>query len=115
MYDDTSKKVLIVEDDGALRGLLKTALAIRFNVADAIDGQQALERLNFFRPDLVLLDILLPKIDGFEILRTIRESPDPQIAQLPVVVLSNLANTDDIMKAKNLKVKFIFPKWGRSW
>jgi len=110
MFDEISKKILIVEDDGSLRGILKSALALNYNVADAEDGAQALERLNFFRPDLVLLDLLLPKIDGFEVLRSIRKSPDPQIAKLPVVVLSNMSDVENVMKAKKMKVEGYFIK-----
>lgn len=102
MYDEISKRILIVEDDGALRGILKNALALRYNVAEAVDGAQALERLNVFQPDLLLLDLLLPKIDGFELLRTIKKSPDPKIAQMRVVILSNLSDAQDVMKAQNL-------------
>ncbi|MBI3231806.1 MAG: response regulator [Candidatus Doudnabacteria bacterium] len=110
MYDDISKRLLIVEDDGALRGILKSALAMKYNVAEAIDGVQALERINFFRPDAVLLDLLLPKLDGFEVLKSLRESPDPQIANIPVVILSNLSDAKDILKAKNLKADAYFIK-----
>jgi|SRR3989344_1589138 len=110
MFDETSKRVLIVEDDGALRNILKGALSLKYNVAEASDGVQALERLNIFQPDLILLDLLLPKIDGFELLERIRKIIDPKQANVPVVILSNLSGAEDIMKAKNLKVDAYFIK-----
>jgi DNA-binding response OmpR family regulator len=112
MFVTSAKKVLIVEDDSALRGILKSTLGPSYDVAEARDGKQALERFEFFRPDLVLLDLMLPNKDGFYVLKAIRNSPDEATAKVPVVVFSNLASSEDILKATNLKADAYFVKSG---
>ena len=110
MFNNTLRKVLIVEDDGALRGILKSLLGAGYDVAVAQDGVQALERIEFFRPELMLLDLLLPKKNGFEVLEAVRKSSDPQIANMSVLVFSNLNTAAEIAKAKALKVDAYFLK-----
>lgn len=99
MHND--RNILIVEDDKLLRDLLTEKLQRSgFIVVGAIDGKQALEKLDVARPDLVVLDLVLPGLDGFEILRHIKE--DPATKGIPVLVLSNLGDKDDIRRAKGL-------------
>jgi putative two-component system response regulator len=69
-----SKKILIVDDDEAIRRLLGRLLQSEYDLAEAANGQQALEMLPSFLPDLVLLDIMMPGIDGYEICRRIKAS-----------------------------------------
>ena len=79
------KRVLVVEDDPPVRHFVVTALVDEgFHVAAAPDGKTALERCAEFDPDLVLLDLTLPEIDGFEFLRRSRE-----ICAAPVIVMSS--------------------------
>lgn len=110
MYDDMSKKILVIEDDADYRKSLYDLLAHEFTFVTAEDGEQGIERMLVHRPDIILLDLLLPKIDGFEVLKRIREYPDEKIKNTPVIVLSNLASNEDFVKAQNLKVEAYYVK-----
>ncbi len=102
MIDD-GKKVLIVEDDVDYRTSLSTYLSAHgLTVAIAEDGSQVMEKLLFHRPGLVILDLMLPKVKGLEVLKRIREYPEESVAHTPVIVLSNLSDTEDIEKAQEL-------------
>ncbi|MDR0915964.1 MAG: response regulator transcription factor [Oscillospiraceae bacterium] len=67
------RKILIVDDEKNLVDILKFNLKREYDVAEAYDGEEALEQYRTFTPDLILLDVMLPKIDGFEVCRKIRE------------------------------------------
>ena len=96
-------KVLLVEDDKFLRDICGTKLIKEgFEVLQAIDGEGVLKILETEKPDIILLDIVLPSMNGFEILTRIRSSTDTEIAKTPVVMLSNLGQEDDIKKAMEL-------------
>lgn len=97
---DLGVTVLLVEDDSFLRDICSKKLAKEgFTVHEAIDGSQALEGVVKIKPDIVLLDIILPAIDGFQILNEIRGNADKKVAKVPVIMLSNLGQEDDIKKA----------------
>jgi len=90
-----AKKILIVEDDKFLRELISQKLVREgYDIAEAIDGEKGIKAVREEKPDLILLDLILPGIDGFEVLTKIKE--DPKIAQIPVIILSNLGQKDDI-------------------
>ncbi len=96
-------KVLIVEDDSFLRDLCIKKLSKKgFTVYEAVDGEKALNQLEKMRPDIILLDIILPVIDGFDVLKKIKTNEDESIKNIPVLVLSNLGEKDDIKEAKKL-------------
>lgn len=96
-----SAKILIIEDDQFLSSVLKSRLEKDgFQVEQAFDGEEGLAKLKSYLPDVVLLDLILPKMSGFEVLEQI--SLDPQINQIPVMIASNLGQESDIQKAKNL-------------
>jgi CheY-like chemotaxis protein len=81
------KHVLVVEDDPTGRAALALILShVGHDVRCAADGEEALEELRVHRPDVVLLDLLLPRVDGWEFRR--RQQQDPDLAGVPVVVLS---------------------------
>ncbi len=89
------KKILIVEDDKFLRELIAQKLIKEgYDIAEAVDGEKGIKAVEEEKPDLVLLDLILPGVDGFEVLAKIKE--DPKIAQIPVIILSNLGQKDDI-------------------
>lgn len=95
------RKILWVEDDVFLSGLIGQ----RFGGLGAIlfganNGKQALEIAKIEKPDIILLDILLPGIGGFEILKNLKE--DPETKNIPVIILSNLSQKSDIEKGKEL-------------
>ncbi|MFA5022669.1 MAG: response regulator [Candidatus Paceibacterota bacterium] len=95
------KKVLIVEDDEFLRSLNAKRLETEgFKVAVAVDGQNAIDLIPKEMPNLIFLDLLLPGVDGFEVLKKIKE--DPKTKDIPVIVFSNLGQKEDIEKAHAL-------------
>lgn len=95
------KKIVIVEDDEFLRSLNAKRLETEgFKVAVAVDGQNAIDLIPKEKPDLIFLDLLLPGIDGFEVLKKIKA--DDQTKNIPVVVFSNLGQKEDIEKAHSL-------------
>ncbi len=94
-------KVLIIEDDKFLSSILKSRLEKDgLAVAQAFDGDEGLTMLKQDRPDLILLDLIMPKVSGFEVLEQI--SLDPQLSRIPVMIASNLGQDSDIQKAKSL-------------
>ncbi len=95
------KKVLIVEDDQLIFSILSRELSdAGFEVANAFDGEQAVTVTKEVQPDLVLLDILLPRKNGFEVLQTLKS--DASVSKIPVVILSNLGQPEDIQKGREL-------------
>jgi DNA-binding response OmpR family regulator len=91
------KKILVIEDDKFLRELIsQKILKEGYDIAEAVDGEKGIEAVKKEMPDLVLLDLILPGIDGFEVLARIKA--DPSVAQIPVIILSNLGQKDDIEK-----------------
>jgi DNA-binding response OmpR family regulator len=96
-----AKNILIVEDDDFFRELIAKRLASEgFNISEAVDGEQGLEKIKETKPDLIVLDILLPGIDGFEVLSKIKE--DPIVVSVPVVILSNLGQKEEVEKGMRL-------------
>lgn len=96
-------KVLLVEDDSFLREISSKKLTKEgYTVFEAIDGSQAVDGIKEIKPDIVLLDIILPAIDGFQVLSQIRGSSEEKIAKVPVIMLSNLGQDDDIKKAMDM-------------
>lgn len=92
-----AQKILIIEDDKFLRQLVSRKLSKQdFEIAEAVDGESGLEKVKKEDPDLVLLDLILPGMDGFEVLSEIEE--DPELSSIPVVILSNLGQKDEIEK-----------------
>lgn len=98
---DPVKKILLAEDDEFLSSLIKNRLERdRFEVKVAKDGDEILEILKTYQPDLILLDIILPKKLGFEVLEEIQANS--KLKRAPVMVLSNLGQDSDIQRAKEL-------------
>ncbi len=97
------EKILIVEDEKFLREICVQKLTgLGYTVESAVDGHSGLQKILSGHPDLVLLDIILPSMDGFEILKKVRSSSDPKIARTPVIILSNLGQESDVEKGKEL-------------
>ena len=103
--------VLLVEDDPFLSSILQLKLdKENFKTIRAADGEEALNLLieQGIRPDAILLDLILPKKNGFEVLETIRQ--DPTLEKLPVIIISNLGQPSDIDRGKALGVIDYFVK-----
>jgi CheY-like chemotaxis protein len=96
--DARARLILLAEDDRFLRKAADTALRRHgFSVVTATNGEEALEALRTMKPDLILLDLIMPKVQGFEVLRSVKENP--ATAQIPVIVLSNLGQEGDVKRA----------------
>ena len=103
---EKNKKVLIVEDDITMREIVTSKLASAgYNVLEAEDGKKALEVWGKEKPDLVLLDLMLPEMDGFEVLKEMRNNQDPDVAKTKVIILSNLWSKEDIERTKKLSIE----------
>ena len=103
--------ILLVEDDPFLSSVLRMKLEKEsFKVVRAADGDEALNFLTEqgIKPDLILLDLILPKKNGFEVLEIIRQ--DPLLEKLPVIIISNLGQPSDIERGKALGVIDYFIK-----
>lgn len=102
-------KILIIEDEGALAQVLKEKFEKEdFEVKIAVDGETALSLVKSFMPDMVLLDLILPKKLGLEVLREIKLEED--IKDIPVIILSNLGEDEDIKEGLALGAKDYFVK-----
>lgn len=100
---------LLVEDEEVLlRAIYLSLHSEGYTVATATDGESALNMANRLKPNVILLDLLLPKMDGFEFLKKIKAIPS--LKDIPVIVLSNLGDDADISKAKQLGAVDYFVK-----
>src|SRR6185295_13891435 len=94
-------KVLIIEDDQFLRDLMERKLVKEgFTVETAIEGETGLQKIKSWQPAMVLLDIILPGLDGFSILEKVKK--DPATTNIPVILLTNLGQRDDVEKGLKL-------------
>jgi DNA-binding response OmpR family regulator len=96
-----AKTILIIEDDKFLRELIAQKLLKEgYDISEAIDGEEGIKKIKTEKPDLVLLDLILPGIDGFEVLSQMKE--DPTLSSIPVIILSNLGQKEDVEKGLKL-------------
>lgn len=95
------KNILIVEDDDFFRELLKKKLtSLGFTVWEAPNGEKGVEVAKAKKPDLIILDLLLPNIDGFEVLSQVKANADT--AATPIIIVSNLGQQEDIERGLKL-------------
>ncbi|MBI2041928.1 MAG: response regulator [Candidatus Nealsonbacteria bacterium] len=95
------KEILIIEDDKFLRDLIIRKLVQEgYKTSEAVDGEEGFKKIKEEKPALVLLDLILPGIDGFEVLAKIKENPE--LSKIPVMVISNLGQGEDMERAKGL-------------
>lgn len=96
-----AKKILIIEDDEFLRQLMKTKImSSGFEVFSAVNGADGIEAIKKEVPDLILLDLVMPVMGGFEVLEKIKA--DSAMSSIPVIVLSNLGQQEEIDKGMKL-------------
>lgn len=97
----TQPLILLVEDDTFLAGMYVTKLTMEhFQVELATDGAAGLKKAEELVPDLILLDVLLPKMNGFDVLRKMKEQPALQA--VPVILLTNLGQKSDVVQGLDL-------------
>lgn len=97
------KKILIVEDEKLLLKLYKMKLETKeYEVEVAVDGEEGLRKAQNFKPDLILLDILMPKMDGYEMLRRMRKIPEAM--RIPVVIMTNTPSLPSARDSGHWKV-----------
>jgi DNA-binding response OmpR family regulator len=96
----TKKRILIIEDDRALQSALTEILVQEnFEAISALDGEEGFQKAVTENPDLILLDIILPKKDGYEVLSELKKSTQKNT---PVLIMTNLEELDDVQKALDL-------------
>ena len=100
---DIKKKILLVEDDEALAAVYKSRLDIEgFDTRGVFNGEEALSAAMEFKPDLILLDAMMPKISGFDVLDILRNTPET--SQIRVIMLTALSQPKDKERAESLGV-----------
>jgi DNA-binding response OmpR family regulator len=103
MTQNTTQKVsiLVIEDDKFLRELITRKLTEEnYKIADAVDGEEGIEKVKKEKPDLILLDLILPGIDGFNVLSQLKGNPE--LSDIPVIILSNLGQREEVEKGLKL-------------
>ena len=100
---DHPAKILLVEDDDALAGVYETRLqAEGFSTKRVPNGEDALAAAIAYKPDLILLDVMMPKVSGFDVLDILRNTPET--ANLKIIMLTALSQESDQERAKSLGV-----------
>ena len=108
-YEGSRRKILVVDDVAESRVMLGDALTgVGFTVFDAANGQEALERITLVKPDLVLMDLMMPGMDGWEATRRIRELPE--FARIPIIAVSASAGPEKHLKSSAAGASAFLPK-----
>ena len=101
--------VLVAEDDVDIRNLLSMALQLQqLDIVEAFDGQDALDKTIEKKPDIVLLDITMPHLNGFEVCELIRKNPSVQ--KTPVIFISAKIEQSELIKSRSLGVNTVIEK-----
>lgn len=94
-------KILIVEDDRYISKMYQLKLSLDgFDVQVADNGRIGIEKVKEFRPDIILTDILMPEVDGFEVIKQVKA--DEELKEIPILIMSNLGQEDNIQKGLEL-------------
>lgn len=102
-FNPQNIKILLIEDDPFLLNMYSTKFEIEgFQIITADNGEDGLKEIFNTKPDIVLLDILMPKMDGLEVLEHIQKANDQDIKKIPVILLTNLNQQEDIEKGMKL-------------
>ncbi|RJQ35201.1 response regulator [Candidatus Parcubacteria bacterium] len=98
---DNKRKILLIEDEEMLANMYEVKFKNEgFELIKALDGSQGLEMAKATKPDFILLDIIMPKIDGFSVLKSLKE--DESTKSIPVMMLTNLGQDEDIERGKQM-------------
>ena len=102
-------KIVVADDDRMFRKAAETTLRRQgYTVATASDGEEALQLIRSQRPDIIVLDLIMPKLQGFDVLQVLKQ--DPVTAAIPVIVLSSLIQEQDKQEALDLGAVAYFNK-----
>ena len=97
-----NKKILVVDDEPGITEIIKSRFETNsYEIISALDGEEALRKVRSENPDLIILDIKLPGIDGYEVLRRLRQIPANKYT--PVIMLTMKAETESLIKAHDLQ------------
>lgn len=90
--------ILIIEDDSALLEMYRIKFAKEnFEVYTATDGKEGIEKMKNFMPDIIILDLLMAKVSGFDVLKIVKS--DPSLSRIPILVLTNISvDVEDLLK-----------------
>ncbi len=103
------KKILIVDDEEVIRKFLKIHLSkLGYEIKEASNGEQAIEELSKDRFDLLICDVLMPKKDGWQVLKEVRANPETE--SLPVIVLTAKNEDTDMFEGYNLGANYYMTK-----
>jgi len=106
--DELAKKILVVDDSDVLRRIMRFNLEkVGFTVLEAVNGEEGLEMIVNEKPDLVFLDIMMPKMDGFFVLKRLQEMG---LTDIPIIVVTAKGGEDDALNAKRLGAKLVITK-----
>ncbi|MFH1171730.1 MAG: response regulator [bacterium] len=106
---DKPSRILLIEDDQMISTMYQTKFTMEGKTIDvAADGATGLEKARSMRPDVILLDIILPKLDGFTVLKELKA--DATTKKIPVILLTNLGQDGDVKKGKDLGADDYFIK-----
>ena len=103
-----NKKILIVEDDEALLKILQLLLENTYDITVAMNGKQGWEMATSQRPDLILMDVMMPEMDGLEVLRLLKG--DPKMARIPVILLTAKVGDENIYGGYQLGADYYIAK-----
>ena len=104
MSTEKKQTIMIVEDDSFVMDIYKTKLSQEgFSVVEAGNGAEALKKLKDVKPDLMLLDIIMPYMDGLEVLKKMKENEETK--NIPVILLTNLSQKEEVDKGIELGAK----------
>jgi CheY-like chemotaxis protein len=109
MYKNTGSKIMVIDDSATNNFLLDAIFKIEgYQVMIAFSAGEALQQLSKELPNLIILDILMPKVDGFEFLKIIKS--DDRFNEIPVIVISAVKEPENLQKVKDLGVQEFVPK-----
>ena len=98
------KKILLIEDEEIMIDILQRKLSKEgYEVSKAVDGKEGLEMMKEIKPDLILLDIVMPKMGGFEVMEAMAQ--DSSLKRIPVIVISNSGQPVEINRVKKMGAK----------
>ncbi len=101
------KKILVVDDDPSVRELIRVTLR-DYEVIECVNGLEALEKVEIEKPDLILLDVMMPKMNGFEVIRELRSSPST--VEVPILLLTARGDRSTLKRSQEEGVVTYFTK-----